>query len=489
MVEKSIQKNMTMSVLLTSASFIFPLITFSYVTKVLSPEGTGRVAFVSSIISYFSFFAALGIPTYGLREAAKIRDDQYELSCLVQELLVINSISTLIAYLLLFFLVSFIPKLYSERLLFAIMSCSIFLQTIGIEWLYQALEEYSYITIRSLFFKVISMILTFVLIKSEKDYLKYGVINVFTNCASYVFNFVHVGKYVSFNKKRPYNLLRHVKPILTLFTASMIITVYNNFDISMIGLIKSNYEVGLYNAALKIKTLVLSLSSSVTSVIVPRMSYYFRENNKEKITELIEKSLRVSFCLAIPIAVYIFLFGEISLCFFCGEEYADAVPTLRVLMICIIPLVLTSLFGNQILIPSGGEKRFSKSVLIGLIINLSLNIFMIPKMGSFGAALGTFFTECWNVFYMSGGNARPYRNITIKRINCLDYVFPLFISLILVLTVSKNLNLQAFWYLVFTSIVFFGTYYFILLTKKDPVIYKLFLDICNFLKIITRKQI
>ena len=469
MKQKSIKKNMIMSTILTSANFIFPVITYSYVARVLSPSGTGRVAFVNSVLQYFSYLAVLGIPAYGVREVAKVRDDKEKMSELVQELLLLNLVSTLISYILLSIAIIAVPRLYSERALFIVMGSYIFLNTIGLEWVYQALEEYSYITVRSLVFKVISVALTFILIKSEKDALFYGFVHIFTNSASYIMNFFHVRKYVKFRKGLKYNFKKHMKAIFTLFAASIIITIYTNFDITMIGFISTEHEVGLYNAALKIKSIILSLSTAVTTVLVPRMAYYLRDNDREKAGGLIEKSFRVSMVLAIPVAVYIFIFAIDCISLLCGEEYLEAVPTLRILIACVLPLVLTNLFGNQILIPSGNEKRYSQSVFVGMWINLGLNSIMIPRLGAFGAAVATLITECWNVFWMSGG-AKDYRKDLLKKINFIIYILPLMVASGCSFFVSLMLHYSLFFKNVVTGFVFFGVYYLTLIIEKEPII-------------------
>lgn len=169
--KKSIKKNIAMSTLLTTANFVFPLITYSYVARVLTPVGTGKVAFVQAILQYFSYISIGGIPSYGRRECARIRDDKRKLSHLVQELLLINLVLVVVAYVALFTSIIFVPKFHQYRSLFIIMSISIMLEAIGVEWLYQALEEYSYITIRSLVCKCVYVFLVFLLIRSEKDYL------------------------------------------------------------------------------------------------------------------------------------------------------------------------------------------------------------------------------------------------------------------------------------------------------------------------------
>ena len=470
MENKSIKKNMVMSILLTASNFIFPLITYSYVARTLTPTGTGKIAFVNSILTYFSFIAMLGIPTYGLRECAKVRDNNEAFSHTVQELVIINLISTVFAYILLFSAVFFVPKLFEYRAVFAVMSIYIFLNSIGLEWVYKALEEYTYITIRSLIFKCISVVLVFLLIKSPDDYLYYGFLTIFTNSASYICNFINVRKYVSFKKTSQYELKKHLKPIFMLFATSIIITIYSNFDVSMIGFISTEREVGLYNAALKIKSILLSLSTAVTSVMIPRMAYYFRDEKTNQVNSLLEKSMRVSLIIALPFAVYVFVYAEKCLSFLCGNEYLAAGSTLRVLMLCIVPLIITNILGNQILIPSGNEKRYSQSVFIGMWINLVLNLLLIPYLGAFGAAIGTLITECFNVVWMGMGSEK-YIKVLLNNIKYYKYFTPLIIGTIISLLLFKNISaLNVFWQLVYTSIVVFGIYYVGLIVQKEPLI-------------------
>ena len=117
---KSIQKlNFIMNALLTMSSFIFPLITFPYVSRILLPEGTGKVSFATSLISYFSMFAQLGIPTYGIRACAKVRDDKEELTRTTQELVIINFVMSVISYTALAVALMLVPRLREERALYA----------------------------------------------------------------------------------------------------------------------------------------------------------------------------------------------------------------------------------------------------------------------------------------------------------------------------------------------------------------------------------
>ena len=477
MKQKSIKKNMLMSIILTASNFIFPLITFSYVSRILTPTGTGKVAFVSSIIQYFSYIATLGIPAYGLREAAKVRDNKDKLSKLVHELFIINIISTILSFILLFIAVLCIPKLYDYKILILIMSISIGLNTIGLEWLYNALEEYSYITIRSLLFKIIYIPLVFLLIHSKSDYLIYGFLTIFVTSANYICNFINIRKHIYFKKYDEYNLKKHIKPILVLFSASIIISIYNNFDVIMIGFMKSEFSVGLYNTALKIKNIILSLSTAITAVLIPRIANYIGRKNEKVIKELILKSFKTSMLLSLPFAIYILIFPKQIILLISGSKYISASPTLQVLMVCIILLILTNLFGNQLLIPLGKEKRFSQSVFVGLFINLFLNLLLIPTYGLFGAAIGTLVTEFWNVIWMSTG-VGGYAKYLLKNAKIYIYAISIIIAgLLSFLVYNYVLDIRNIFIVIVTSIVFFGTYYLQLLLLKEELIHDFLITI------------
>lgn len=130
-----------MNALLTMSSFIFPLITFPYVSRILSPEGTGKVSFATSVIAYFALFAQLGIPTYGIRACAKVRDDKIELSRTVQEIFIINVGMTVITYIAFGIALGCVPRLQAERSLFLIMSTTLLFNGIGMDWLYRGLKN------------------------------------------------------------------------------------------------------------------------------------------------------------------------------------------------------------------------------------------------------------------------------------------------------------------------------------------------------------
>ena len=131
--QASLKLNFLMNIILTLSSIIFPLITFPYVSRVLQPEAWGKVNLATSFITYFSYFAQLGLPTYGVKICAKYRDDRLKLSRTVQELSIICTISTIITYVILGITIITIPKIASEKPLYILVSSTLFFNLIGME--------------------------------------------------------------------------------------------------------------------------------------------------------------------------------------------------------------------------------------------------------------------------------------------------------------------------------------------------------------------
>lgn len=468
--QESIKLNMVMHFILTISNTVFPLITYSYVARVLSPRGTGQVAFVDSVVAYFLLLATSGIPSYGKREVAKNRDNREQFLHFVQELFIINICTTIVAYCALWLTVLFVPKLHGYSMLFFIMGAQVVLKCFGMEWLYAGIEKYTYITIRTLIFKTISVVLTFILIHGPSDILWYGVIHVFTSSASYICNFFNLRKYISFRKKSRYKLKKHIKPIFVLFSASLAITIYSNMDISMLGFFSTEFEVGLYSAAAKIKVLIITLSATVAAVLSSRMAYCFEKKEYTRIVGLLQKSLRISLLTTLPLGTYVFVFSRNVLEFVGGTDYISAEYTLKVLMLCVLALIATNLCGEQLLIPMGREKQYAQSVLIGLFINLGLNYTLIPIMGALGAAIGTLTTEIWNVFWM-GRCSFDFLGKIIKQFSFWKYFIPVTLAGVIAFYVERKLgDMMISLKLVITALPFFGIYYAIMIFLKEPIV-------------------
>lgn len=325
MKQGSVKVNFIMNALLTMSSILFPLITFPYVSRILMPDGMGKISFATSIVSYFNLFAQLGIPIYGVRACAKVRDKKIELSRITHEIFFINMLMSLFSFMVLVFTIFFVPRFQEEKVLYLIIGTTIFFNTIGMEWFYRALEKYTYITIRSLIFKVIALVAMFLLIQTKEDYVIYGGITVFASCMSNICNIVNIHKYIYVKPVGGYNFGRHIKAVIVFFAMSCATTIYTNLDTVMLGFMTSDAEVGYYNAAVKIKTVLVSVITSLGTVLLPRLSYYIENEMTLEFSRLTKKSINYIFCTAIPLVVFFIFFSENAILFLAGANYLNAV--------------------------------------------------------------------------------------------------------------------------------------------------------------------
>lgn len=466
--QKSLKINFLMNAILTMSSFVFPLITFPYVSRVLGPSGIGKVSFAMSFITYFSMFAQMGIPTYGIRACAKVRDDKEKLSKTVQEIMIINLIMCILVYGVYIAAMIAIPRIRQERALFLIMGTMIAFNAIGVEWLYKALEKYSYITVRSIVFKFIALLLMFGFVHSKRDYIIYGGIAIFASSASNIFNFINLRKHIIAKPLYNYNLRQHMNMILIFFAMSVSATIYTNLDTVMLGFMKTDTDVGYYNAAVKIKTILVSVVTSLGTVLLPRASYYVEKNELNEFYRIAKKALSFIFVIAIPIIVYFILFAEEGVYFLSGKAYTGAILPMQIIMPTVLFIGITNILGIQMMVPLGKEKQVLHSEIAGAVVDLFLNAIFIPLYGASGAAIGTVTAELvvciWQMLSMKKDLESLFMSVKYWLL-----IVATVISGVAAVQI-KLLETGYFMCLLFSAVCFFGVYLIILIIGKETMV-------------------
>lgn len=467
---KSLKINFIMNCILTCSAYIFPLITFPYISRVLQASGNGKINFANSIVSYFVMFASLGIPVYGVRACASVRKNKKELSKTVQELLILNIIMCFITYIVLFNCVFLIDKMHEYKELIFIFSSTLILNCIGVEWLYKALEEYSYITMRSIIFKVIAIILMFMFVKTKNDYIPYAIIMVIGSSASFIFNLIKLPKHVYLQKYESYNFSKHLKPIFMFFLLSVSWTIYTNLDIVMLGFIKGDIEVGYYSAAIKIKSILVSTVSALGTVLLPRLTVYAGEKNEEKFYKLLKKNCSFIIITSFSIIGFLVINAHEIMIFLSGYEYIPAVPAMQIIMFSVLFIGLSTMAGTNMLVPIGKESITVIATVGGIIINIILNCILIPNFGATGAAFATVIGEATilsvECFYL-----RNKLSLVFDKIGIIKIFIGTVIAIICTLVVKMYvLKLNILIILIITSIIYWSIYIIMLILFKEQFI-------------------
>lgn len=479
MKQKSLKVNFLMNIILRMSSIIFPLITFPYVSRVLLPDGIGRISFATSFVSYFLIFAQLGIPTYGIRACAKVRDDKDELTRTAQELFIINIITSILSYVVLFFAVVTIPRLQEDRILYLIISSNILLNSIGMEWLYKALEQYTYITVRSIVFKFVALLAMFVFVHSKTDYIYYGAITILASSASNIFNFCNAHRYISFKPIGSYNFKRHFKAIGIFFAMTCATTIYTNLDTVMLGFMKTDIDVGYYDAAVRIKGVLVSIAAALGAVLLPRSSYYIEKGEIDRFKNITAKALNFVFIIAFPLMIYFSVFAKEGIYFLSGKAYQGSILPMQIIMPTVLFIGITNIMGIQMLVPLGKEKIVLYSEIAGGVADLIINFLLIPRFAASGAAIGTLFAEfivlCVQYIALKEYIVSSIKKIKFSRICC---------AAVLGLVASmwvKVLACGEFLTLLISATLFFSAYGLFLLLRNEEIVVEIWNSTMKYL--------
>ena len=388
--KKSLKKNYIYNLSYQLLVIIAPIITTPYLSRVLNADGIGVVSFAESIVSYFVLFAALGVGTYGQREISYYQDDRVKRSEVFWNTFIfkaITSIIVLIVYLIIY-------KLLFKTNIYLILSINILAVLIDITWFFQGLEEFGKIVFRNFIFKLLNILFIFTFIKTKNDINLYAFSIGFFIFISNFSMWIYLKNYIDRPEPSKIHPFKDILVIIALFIPTIAIQVYTVLDKSMIGIItKNDFENGYYELGVKISKVLLTVITSLGIAIIPRVGMLFNKKETDNIKNLIYKSYRFVWFLGIPLCFGLMLLSDNLVPWFLGAGYDKVIILLKILSMLIILIGMSNVTGMQYLIPTKKENQFTLSVCVGAVVNFALNLIMIQRFLSIGAAISSVIAE------------------------------------------------------------------------------------------------
>lgn len=462
---KSIKMNYIFNTILTLSNFIFPLITFPYVARILGPVGIGKVNYAFTVAAYFIMIAQVGIPVYGIKEISKVRENKQTCSKIFSELFTINTIMTAITVTIFSIVFLFSTKMQDEKTLFFVAGISVFLSLFSIDWLYSGLEEYKFIAIRSILVKIVSVIMLFVLVHDSNDYVIYAFITVLATVLTNVLNLFAARKKIRFTIKN-LDLRKHSKPILSLSLAGLIGSIYANLDIILLGNLVGDKYVGFYSTGRKITGIMITIIGSLGTVLIPRLSFYLDKNMKEEYNQLAQKSLNFIYFLAFPSIIYIIFMSQDILRFFGGGEFATASISLKILSFQVLATSLATFYGFQVVLAHNDEKSMVKANFAGALVNLALNLILIKTLYHNATSISIVLSEATVVLVLIL-LSRRYTDLKLFNSESFKYVKASLLLTICLLITKLFIKESVIINLIITGILSGTIYFGYLLWKKE----------------------
>lgn len=488
-----LKKNIVLNTIFRILMIIAPFITAPYVSRVLLSDGVGIYGYTQSLVTYFTMFAALGTVSYGTREIARRRDNKEDYSKSFWEIELISVICSAIA------LSAWITLavLYTEyRTYLLIFSFCILATCLDISWLYAGLEKYKYTVTVNLLFKIIGIVLIFVLVKTPDDVWLYILIyssSLFLGNASM---WIFLPKVLVKTKIDKHSLKHHLKETLIYFIPAVATSLYTVLDKTLIGaLIQGNttvvvdgqevnkktseVESGYYEQATKIIDIVKAAAFvSVHAVMNSRANYLYKIDDKTQIKRLTINTFEITMFLSLGAAFGLIGVSQFFVPVFFGPGYDKTILLLQILA-CIVPIVcISGALGSVYYTPAGKRLQSSMFLVVGAVINLGLSAPLIIFYKSVGAAIASVIAETiivvlYFIFCKKAITLKEFLLVIWKKIVAAGLMF----SMILIFNyfVSNKIS-NNYLYLALLVIVGLLVYISILLLLKDKSI-KLFLSI------------
>lgn len=386
---QSVKVNYILNLINTGTQMLFPLITFPYVCRVIEADGIGQINFFQSIISYITLFTCLGIPMYAIREIARDRSDVVQMNRTAMEILLLHSMLTFVGYAIVAILCFTVPQIQVNIPLFLILSLTIFFTAIGCEWFYQGIEDFKYITIRGLIIKTVSVVLLFIFVKSKTDLLYYGCYTAFGVLGGNIFNFYRLRKYIHRENIifSELHIKRHVKPVLKVFSFSVVTSIYLQLNTVLLGFLKNALAVGYFAAATKVMQMLLMMSSCLGSVMMPRASHLIAENKEDEFNRLIQKSYDFTLAIALPMTIGLIFCAPSLITALCGVKFEHSILPSQIIAPIILMVAISNVFGIQVLFPQGKINIVTLCCGIGAVADLILNLCLIPFFSYIGTSI------------------------------------------------------------------------------------------------------
>lgn len=383
--QPSIKKNFAYKSALTLSSYLMAFITFPYVSRVLGVERIGLVNFVDNTISYFLLFATMGVNLLGVREIAAVKDDPERRNKVFSNILGLNLLFTLATLLVYILIVSLVPKLNQYSELFYIGSAKILCTAFVMEWFFTGIENFRYITIRSLAIKFLYVLAVFLFVKTRADYRLYFVLTMGTVVVNAAVNSIYIRRFVRI-RGRDLVDLRYLKQNAVLGIYSVMTSMYLTFNVMYLGLVSDNIQVGYYTTAFKVYTVILGLFSAFTNVMLPRMSALLAEGEKDRFQKLVDKSFRAMCTFSIPMIVCSVILAPQIIYVLSGPGYEGAITPMRIIMPAALFVGIAQVLAIQILTPMKQDKVLFTASMIGAFVSIVINVMMVPYMKSMGSA-------------------------------------------------------------------------------------------------------
>lgn len=460
-------KNTIFKSLLNVVNIVVPLIIGPYIIRLLDVDLYGTYNRVLSEFQVFMVFASFGVYTLGVREISKVRDDEKKVSKLFTNLFVISLMSNLLI-MVIYILYVILTSSGTAQMIYFVLNIQIIANIFYVEFVNEALENYKFITIKSIIVKIIYLISILLFIKNPDDVVIYAIVVSATIFLNNIISFIYAKSKIKFDFSN-LKFKKYIKPLLAVLVISNVELLYGQLDRVLLGKFVSDVSVTVYYTAYYLVSTLASIPYSIINVSIPRLSYILKNETQEKYEEKLANSISSLLFIIVPMCLGVFVLSKEIVILYAGEKYTNITIPLMVACISRIFISLESVMNNLVMYPNDKENRILKITALCGVSNLCVN-FLLIGLNIFNpiTALVTTGLAELSVFIIHYNYAKRKMKINVNIFTGKNITYIvlslLFIPIALVI---KCLNLNFWVEIILTMLTCMTLYFVVLYIRKD----------------------
>lgn len=465
----NIKKNFLYNLLLTVAGYIFPFLTFPYISRVLGAENIGIVNFASSLIDYFILFSTLGISIVGMREIARSNEDIKTRSKTFSQLVSLHATFSVIALIVYILCIYAVPQLAEHKFLYWIGASKIILNVFLVEWLFRGIQNFKYITLRTLITRSLYVIAVFIFVRDRDDYDIYFIVTMCQVLLNAFINWNYSRKYVTFIFSLR-DTRQYVYPLFSWGLNMILLSFYTTFNVMYLGFSCDSKAVGYYTTATKLYAIILSVLQAYNGVFIPYLNSLRAKGDMVEFGRTIGKSFNIVSTCTIPMVAFCFIMAPEIILLIAGNEFTDSILPFRIVLFQVIIIGISQITNSQILLSLKKDKEILISTIAGSVTMIAIVVLFVPRYAQIAAAwavLLSHIVEFFFLFYFAKRSLKfdfPYKAF----LKTIVYTIPIILCCI----ICQSLQCNYIVVLGLTSLIS-GIYYMLIqyyVVKNDIII-------------------
>ncbi len=395
----TIRKNFLYNVVYQILLIVLPLITTPYISRVLGVDGVGTYSYTYTVARYFVLFAMLGVANYGNRTVAAIRDDRERLSRVFWQIYGLQFLCAMLATTAYFAFVLIFDEAYF--LISLLQGFYVLSSLLDISWLFFGLEQFRVTVSRNIAIRLLGLACVFLFVRAESDLWKYTLIMALSTLLSQGYLWFYLRRFVTWKKPTAHEMFRHFQSVLILFIPVIAVSLYKMMDKVMLEQMSSITQVGYYESTEKILNIPIGVITALGTVMLPRMSHLAAKGQQEESKKYIYYSIIFAVFLASAMQFGIAGIAPDLVPLFLGEDYQPCILLLEAMAPTVCFVAWANVIRTQYLIPNHMDRSYIISVAAGAVVNICVNIMLIPRLASMGATIGTILAEATVCIYQA----------------------------------------------------------------------------------------